>query len=318
MSGRDKNKRKAKMDDDKKLKQIQKLLDGAEGNLQSARNMLAELTGTKKTGKVDYRESAKDLSILDGGKVIEGVFDGEQMVAPDGKKYPVPANYASKSKLIEGDVLKLTIAEDGGLIYKQISPVERKNLIGTLAYENGNYSVLAEGKTYKVLFASVTYYKGKPGSQVSIVIPAETDSNWAAVESIIHNHGQDAEPKKEEKDEEPHVKLPEENIEILKEVKEEFSKDHKEKADKEENDAGSQKVIPRIEKENGNEDEKAGRATEAESREKPDAVDEAPKIKQSGSFISGDDKVVKEEKDTNSLGEKTPSEKSADIQELEI
>jgi len=29
------------------------------------------------------------------GKVIEGVFDGQNMVGSDGKTYPVPANYAS-------------------------------------------------------------------------------------------------------------------------------------------------------------------------------------------------------------------------------
>ena len=47
---------------------------------------------------------------------MEGVFDGQNMMGPDGKKYPVPANYASKSKLVEGDVLKLTISDDGSFI----------------------------------------------------------------------------------------------------------------------------------------------------------------------------------------------------------
>ena len=59
------------------------------------------------------------------GKIIEGQFDGQNMIGPDGKVYPVPANYASKSKLVEGDTLKLTIAQDGSFIYKQIGPVER-------------------------------------------------------------------------------------------------------------------------------------------------------------------------------------------------
>ena len=59
------------------------------------------------------------------GKVIEGVFDGQNMVGSDGKTYPVPANYASKSKLVQGDILKLTIAEDGAFLYKQIGPIPR-------------------------------------------------------------------------------------------------------------------------------------------------------------------------------------------------
>ena len=45
------------------------------------------------------------------GRVIEGVFDGENMIGPDGKQYSVPANYASKSKLVEGDILKMKISD---------------------------------------------------------------------------------------------------------------------------------------------------------------------------------------------------------------
>ncbi len=36
------------------------------------------------------------------GKIIEGVFDGQMMLSPDGKSTQ-SANYASKSKLVEGD-----------------------------------------------------------------------------------------------------------------------------------------------------------------------------------------------------------------------
>jgi len=214
------------MKEDKRVKQIQKLLDVAEGNLASARHLLLDITGEQKTGKTDHKESAKDLSILNDGKVIEGIFDGEQMVAPDGKKYPVPANYASKSKLVEGDTLKLTISEDGGLIYKQIKPVERRNLVGALSYDGTNYSVMADGKSYKVLFASVTYYKGEPGSQVSIIIPASGNNEWAAVESVIHDHKKNQNETKPEETKEPPktFELPEENKEILKEVKESFDK----------------------------------------------------------------------------------------------
>jgi hypothetical protein len=108
------------------------------------------------------------------------------MLGPDGKIYPVPANYASKSKLVEGDRLKLTIAEDGSFIFKQIGPVERKKLIGALSFENNIYSVAAEGKNYHVLYASVTYFKAKPGDRVTIVVPAGEVSKWAAIENIIH------------------------------------------------------------------------------------------------------------------------------------
>ena len=92
------------------------------------------------------------------GKIIEGVFDGQNMVGSDSKTYPVPANYASKSKLVQGDILKLTIADDGTFLYKQIGPIPRKQLVGSLELEDGHYFVLVGDKKYRVLLASVTYF----------------------------------------------------------------------------------------------------------------------------------------------------------------
>jgi hypothetical protein len=110
------------------------------------------------------------------------------MVGPDGKIYTIPANYVSKSKLVEGDILKLAILSDGSFIYKQIGPVDRKRLVGNLVHdsETGDYSVLVNHRAYKVIMASITYYKGQPGDEVVILVPEAADSNWAAVENIIH------------------------------------------------------------------------------------------------------------------------------------
>lgn len=122
-------------------------------------------------------------------RVVEGVFDGQNMIGGDGEHYSVPANYASKSKLVEGDLLKLTILQDGSFVYKQIAPIERRRVVGVLAYDevSDQYYVLAEGKRWKVLRASITYYKGEPGDEVTIVIPKDAPSQWAAVENIIKN-----------------------------------------------------------------------------------------------------------------------------------
>ena len=51
------------------------------------------------------------------------------------KRYPIPANYASKSKLVQGDRLKLIILESGTFIFKQIELVLRKLLTGKLIFE---------------------------------------------------------------------------------------------------------------------------------------------------------------------------------------
>ena len=122
----------------------------------------------------------------ESGKVVEGIFNGENMIGPDGKEYSVPANYASKSKLVEGDILKLTITDRGTFVYKQTKPVERKRLIGKLEKDaNGNYLVKAERKKFRVITASITYYKGVPGDQVVILVPVAGDSLWAAAENVI-------------------------------------------------------------------------------------------------------------------------------------
>lgn len=120
------------------------------------------------------------------GKIIEGVFDGENMVGPDGKQYGVPANYASKSKMVEGDILKLTITSRGTFIYKQISPIERSRVIGKLERSNdGNFYVSADGRKWRVLPASISYFKGEPGDETVILVPKSGKSKWAAVENVV-------------------------------------------------------------------------------------------------------------------------------------
>ena len=134
----------------------------------------------------DLKTAEKDLEVMGEERIIEGVFDGEKMIAYDGQIYTIPPNYASKSKLVEGDILKLTITKRGDFLYKQIGPIERKRLVGELLLDkSGNYQVLAEKKKYKVLPASVTYFKGQPGDEVIILVPKEAPSKWAAVENIV-------------------------------------------------------------------------------------------------------------------------------------
>lgn len=175
------------MSQSSKLALIKEMIESAESNLRSAKQILNELTGS--STKSLFAKMAKEIEPSgedeEGAKIVEGVFNGTTMTDPDGKEYPVPANYASKSKLIPGDVLKLTILEDGSYIYKQIGPVERKNIIGTLTYEDGQYKVIGEGKAYNVLLASITYFKGEVGDKVSLIIPELEDSDWGAIENIL-------------------------------------------------------------------------------------------------------------------------------------
>ena len=136
-------------------------------------------------GKMENPAPHMEIQIEEDGKIIEGVFEGQNMVDTEKNEYPVPANYASKSKLIPGDRLKLTIAENGAFIYKQIELIPRKLIVGYLVLDGSQYQVLAEGKTYNVLYASVTFFRGKVGDKVTIIVPSEYESKWAAVENVI-------------------------------------------------------------------------------------------------------------------------------------
>lgn len=167
-----------------KLALLKEMLDSAESNLRSAKQIIGELAGTGDL-KAQYTHKAVALKPTSEGQIIEGVFDGQSMIGPDGKSYPVPANYASKSKLVPGDVLKLTISDDGSFIYKQIGPVDRKRVVGPLVYEDGQYRVLANSKSYKVLLASVTYYRAEVGDNVTLIVPSLEESEWGAIDNVL-------------------------------------------------------------------------------------------------------------------------------------
>ncbi|KKR27933.1 MAG: 50S ribosomal protein L7/L12 [candidate division CPR2 bacterium GW2011_GWD2_39_7] len=122
-----------------KIELLGQLVDGAETSIRAARQIIFELSGGLSGSHSKISAKAKNLNVLEDGKIIEGVFDGEHMIGPDDKKYPVPANYASKSKLIQGDVLKLTVNADGSFVFKQIGPIERRKVVGTLTYADGEY-----------------------------------------------------------------------------------------------------------------------------------------------------------------------------------
>lgn len=167
-----------------KLALALEMLDNANANIRSAKQILSEFA----TNKDQYGELASTLSkttIDEGDKIIEGIFNGQNMVGPDKKTYPVPANYASKSKLIPGDILKLTIKEDGAFVYKQIGPIERKRVKGPLIYEDGQFKVLTDGKAYNVLLASVTYFKAEVGDEITLIIPSLEESEWGAIEHVL-------------------------------------------------------------------------------------------------------------------------------------
>ena len=164
---------------DKHIERFRSLITKAHASLAAAEELLTSIVG----------DDLKALNIQSedaAGKVIEGSFNGQSMIADDGKAYPIQANYASKSRLIQGDRLKLTIGEDGSFLYKQIGPAQRAHMVGVLSQKDGRYYVQVGERRYHVLSASVTHHKIKQGDQISITIPEDNPSaEWAAIESPL-------------------------------------------------------------------------------------------------------------------------------------
>jgi hypothetical protein len=166
------------------------MIETAEASLRSARALLEELDPhctSVQLDKKDHHITGADAKAYDSGEsqIVEGTFDGQAMVGPEGKTFPVPANYASKSKLVEGDRLKLTILPNGTFLYKQIAPVDREFVRGALLKEDGQFKVVAGGKSYRVLLASVTYYKGCVGDDITLIVPKDHEAIWGTIEAVI-------------------------------------------------------------------------------------------------------------------------------------
>lgn len=181
------------------LATLEELLGKIETEVKRAKLMLGQLQG--KTDKEldqslennikQYEQTSQNLMSYDEWadvKVVEWVYDGYFMIGADKKKYPVPMNYSSKSKLIPWDVLKLRVMGDGKLIYKLIGQAERKYIKATLskADETGKFTALSDEWTvYFLNQAAVTYFKGNTGDELSIIVNADGIGNFAAIEALI-------------------------------------------------------------------------------------------------------------------------------------
>jgi hypothetical protein len=125
-------------------------------------------------------------------EVVEGNFDGESMIGDDGKMYAIPANYASKTKLVVGDRMKRILTDSYREVYKVIQKAPSKRAVGMFASdENGEYVVMVDSvpNPIRVLKASITFaikqQNLKLGDTVAVLIPANTPSTWGAFDSIV-------------------------------------------------------------------------------------------------------------------------------------
>lgn len=164
--------------EEKDIKKIKNVLTQLEANICELKKIISDDTIGNLCFDIDTK-SAKEY--------VEGEFDGRFMITKDNKKYLVPENYASKSKLVAGDTLKLVITSNGTHVFKQISPVDRKKIKGIFFATEGQFYVKTKEGDFRLLKAPVTYFKVKEGDEVTIIIPALKKSKWAALDNKIIN-----------------------------------------------------------------------------------------------------------------------------------
>ena len=167
-------------DKQQQIEELEQMVQDLEARLTQAKSMLNQVAGASQP----YTTLSSQPD-----RVILGTFSGEYMVDQDKKQYPVPANYASKSKLVEGDQLKLTITPDGAFIYKQIGPAPRRRAIAKIILKDNNYYAQVGAELYRLLTASVTYFRLSPGDEVTILTPLTKKSEWAAIENVVSSQG---------------------------------------------------------------------------------------------------------------------------------
>ena len=172
--------------DQKKLLAIRDFILSAEKSIQSAKKLLGSLTEGGEGQNLEILDTSSLHSYTsEDQKIVEGVFTGESMLGPDGNMYPVPQNYSSKSHLVQGSKLKAIIHGNGKIVYKIIEEIPYDTITGLLTKNRDRYQVIADGKTYNVLLAAVTYIKGEVGDSIAIRIPKGKDATFAAIEAKI-------------------------------------------------------------------------------------------------------------------------------------
>ncbi len=176
------------MENKKTIEAIVDFIVTAEKSIKNAKKLLKDLADSNDVdlkSEVDLSTKWLETYTNQESKIIEWVFTGAEMLWSDWNKYPVPANYASKSKMVQWDRLKLTIDKKGKMMYKQIAPIEREIKTWLVVKEKDKYQVIADGKTYDLLTAAVTHFKANIWDKISIIVPAWKTATFAAIEAVI-------------------------------------------------------------------------------------------------------------------------------------
>ena len=107
----------------------EQIIDAITALHEKITHLESEITDIKSQVKENKKPKRSiDYTQIDG---VIGTFDGSHMVTESGDKYEVPANYAAKTKIVFGDVLKM-IKDKNRNLFKHVDKVEREKIHGIL------------------------------------------------------------------------------------------------------------------------------------------------------------------------------------------
>ncbi len=167
---------------------INDFIETAEKSIKNAKKLLKDLIKQENLdlkSEVDINTQGLHSYNDWDNKIVEWVFTWEEMLDNQWNRYPVPANYSSKSKLVQWDRLKLTIAQNWRMTYKQIAPIQRETKVWLLTEDKWKYQVVIDWEIYDVLTAAVTHFKWNIWDKVTIILPKWKPASFAAIDSII-------------------------------------------------------------------------------------------------------------------------------------
>lgn len=176
------------MENKKTIAAIRDFIISAEKSIKNAKKLLKDVLDDNNISldsEINLDTKWLNNYSSDDSKIIEWVFTWEEMLGSDWNKYAVPANYSSKSKLVQWDKLKLTITWNGKMLYKQIAPIERSYVTWLVVKEKDKYQVIAEWQTYDLLTAAVTHFKANIWDTITVIIPAWKLATFAAIEIVV-------------------------------------------------------------------------------------------------------------------------------------
>jgi hypothetical protein len=149
---------------------------------KQASSTKAEEPKNDKTPKDSKASTKEDYRNAPGP---QGVFNGFKMVTEDGTSFDVPLNYAAKSKLVFGDILK-RVEIDGRNLFKHIEKVNRKKSEGILNKRDDDWYFLSHEGSYKVSPVAAEFQKAEDGDEALVLLPEDSkDADFATLDKII-------------------------------------------------------------------------------------------------------------------------------------